>query len=57
MIIVDGSSIEDNNLPEIDDCSPLSQSNIKLHVLLHEDVYELDTRTFISVKSKLHAKG
>lgn len=56
VVIVDGSSIEDNNLADIDDCTPLSLSNIKIHVLSHEDVYELDSRKFIAVTSKLHAK-
>lgn len=56
VVIVDGSSIEDNNLSDIDDCAPLSLSNVKLHVLSHENLYELDTRKFIAVKSKLHAK-
>lgn len=56
VVIVDGSSIEDNNLSEIDDCAPLSLSNIKLHVLSHDDLYELEARKFTAVKSHLHAK-
>lgn len=56
VVIVDGSSIEDNNLSQIDDCAPLSLSNIRLHVLSHDDIYELHSRKFIAVKSKLHAK-
>lgn len=56
VVIVDGSSIEDNNLPYIDDCAPLSLSNIRLHVLSHDDLYELEARKFTAVKSKLRAK-
>lgn len=56
VVIVDGSSIEDNNLSEIENCAPLSLSNIKLHVLSHDDTYELSERKFTAVKSVLRAK-
>lgn len=51
VVIVDGSSIEDNNLMAIEDKAPLSISNIKLHVLSHSDIYELGTRKFTAVSS------
>jgi cyanophycinase len=56
VVILDGSSIEDNNLSEIDDCAPLSLSNLKLHVLSHKDIYELEARKFTAVKSYLHER-
>lgn len=51
VVIVDGSSIEDNNLTEIEDRAPLSISNIRLHILSHDDLYDIDTRQFTAVKS------
>lgn len=56
VVIVDGSSIEDNNLNDIDDKAPLSISNIRLHVLSHEDLYDIDARQFTAVKLAPHQK-
>jgi cyanophycinase len=57
VVVVDGSSIEANNLSEIDDCAPLSISNIILHVLSHSDIYELGARKFTAVRSPLHTSN
>ncbi len=56
VIIIDGSSIQFNNIADIKTGQPISFSNLKVHLMANSDVYDVETHQFIAVKPKAHQK-
>lgn len=46
VIIIDGKTIDYNNIADIDFGKPISVENITVHIMSSDDVYSLRTRKF-----------
>lgn len=54
VVIVDGTSITNNNIADIRNGSPISVSNLVVHIMTHSDVFDINTREFTAVPSPMH---
>jgi len=54
VIILDSSKVDHNNIGIIKERMPLSVSNLTLHVLSHNDIFNIGNRTFKGVHFKPH---
>ncbi len=51
VVIVDGSYITHNNIADIKAGMPLSVAGLQVHIMTKEDVYDIDSREFLSKKT------
>lgn len=56
VVLIDGREITHSNVAEIKGGMPISVSNLKVHVLSHSDVYDIEKHQFISKAFSLHVK-
>jgi cyanophycinase len=54
VVIVDGTSITNNNIADIRAGMPISVSNLVVHIMTHSDVFDINTREFTAVSSPMH---
>lgn len=50
VIIIDGSAIQHNNIADIKTGTPISFSNLKVHIMANADVYDIEEHEFIGTK-------
>lgn len=50
VVIIDGSTIQYNNIADIKSGMPISFANLKVHIMSHGDVYDIETHEFVGVK-------
>jgi cyanophycinase len=55
VVIVDGTSISHNNIADIRSGMPISVANLKVHIMTHSDVFDINSREFTGVSSPVHA--
>ncbi len=55
VVIVDGTSISHNNIADIRSGMPISVANLKVHIMTHSDVFDINAREFTGVSSPVHA--
>lgn len=55
VVIVDGTSISHNNIADIRGGMPISVANLKVHIMTHSDVFDINSREFTGVSSPVHA--
>jgi cyanophycinase len=53
VVIVDGSCVKCNNIARIEGGKPISVSNIHVHVMAQQDVFNLHSRDFIAANYEL----
>lgn len=54
VVLIDGSEITHSNVADIKSGMPISVSNLKVHVLSHSDVYDIEKHKFISKSFSPH---
>lgn len=55
VVIVDGTSISHNNIADIRSGMPISVADLKVHIMTHSDVFDINSREFTGVSSPVHA--
>jgi cyanophycinase len=55
VVIVDGTSISHNNIADIRGGMPISVASLKVHIMTHSDVFDINSREFTGVSSPVHA--
>ena len=55
VVIVDGTSISHNNIADIRSGMPISVANLKVHIMTHSDVFDINSREFTGISSPVHA--
>ncbi|OLY92865.1 cyanophycinase [Cnuella takakiae] len=56
VVLIDGREITHSNVANIKGGMPISVSNLKVHILSHSDVYDIDKHQFISKSLDFHVK-
>ncbi len=54
VVVVDGCTINHNNIADIKNGMPLSVANLTVHVMTNSDVFDINTREFTGVNFPLH---
>ncbi|HEV7331462.1 MAG TPA: cyanophycinase [Flavisolibacter sp.] len=55
VVVIDGTSINHNNIADIRNGMPISVANLVVHMMTHSDVFDINSRTFTGVSSPVHA--
>lgn len=56
VVLIDGRQITHSNITEIKAGMPISVSNLRVHVMSHSDVYDVEKHEFIGKQFALHIK-
>lgn len=56
VVLIDGREITHSNVADIKGGMPISVSNLKVHILSHSDVYDIEKHEFISKTFAFHVK-
>ena len=56
VVVIDGREITHSNVADVKKGMPISVSNLKVHVLSHSDIYDIEKHEFISKTFAFHAK-
>lgn len=56
VVLIDGTKITQSNIVDIKSGMPISVSNLRVHILSHSDVYDLEKHEFIGKQMALQSK-